>query len=289
MLVLQGAKSAVHSVAFSPGGGRIAAGCDHGAVQVWDLSGRERIRHDWWGDVIHKVAFLSEDRLLSTLGGISLRVIDVPSGGLDYCRWVNQGYGWAFALSPDRAALCVSQRGRVSRWSLSDRPRERWATPSSPDRVTALDWSADGKTVAIGRDDGRVMLRRATTGSRIEVLGEVDAPVVHDVALSPDGRTLAWTAGPRLCLHRRSHPAGTITHRLGRTHFQGVAWNPSGAFFATANNDGKIDFWDAASGQRRASFDWGVGKVHAVTFDAAGDRAACGSETGAVVVWDVDD
>src|SRR4051794_40420283 len=113
MLVLQGAKSAVHSVAFSPGGGRLAVGCTHGVVQVWDLGTRERIRHAWWVDVISKVAFLSDDRVLTCLGGIALRTIDVPSGDLDYCHAVNDGYGWAFALSPDRAAVCLSQCGRV--------------------------------------------------------------------------------------------------------------------------------------------------------------------------------
>ena len=38
----------------------------------------------------------------------------------------------------------------------------------------------------------------------------------------------------------------------------------------------------------RESFDWEVGKLNAVTFDANGDRAACCSQTGDVVVWDVD-
>ena len=39
---------------------------------------------------------------------------------------------------------------------------------------------------------------------------------------------------------------------------------------------------------RRESFDWGVGRVREVVFDAAGHRAACGSRSGTVVVWDVD-
>ena len=77
-------------------------------------------------------------------------------------------------------------------------------------------------------------------------------------------------------------------HALGKTHFLGIAWHPSGAFFATANGDGKIDYWDAQTGQRRESYDWGVGKLNAVVFDPAGDRAACCSERGDVVIWDVD-
>jgi WD40 repeat protein len=67
-----------------------------------------------------------------------------------------------------------------------------------------------------------------------------------------------------------------------------VAFHPSGAFFATANGDGKVDSWDSHTGERRESFDWGFGKLNDVTFDATGDRAACCSEAGEVVVWDVD-
>jgi hypothetical protein len=49
-----------------------------------------------------------------------------------------------------------------------------------------------------------------------------------------------------------------------------------------------VDFWDAATGQRRESFDWGVGKLNDIAFDPAGDRAAVCSNSGQVVVWDVD-
>ena len=42
------------------------------------------------------------------------------------------------------------------------------------------------------------------------------------------------------------------------------------------------------TGERRESFDWGVGKLNDVTFDSTGDRAACCAETGEIVVWDVD-
>ena len=77
-------------------------------------------------------------------------------------------------------------------------------------------------------------------------------------------------------------------HRLGRTHFLSVAFHPSGDFFATANGDGKVDYWDGHTGEHRQAFDWQVGMLNDVVFDPTGDRAACCSQSGAVVVWDVD-
>jgi WD40 repeat protein len=287
MFVLRGAKSAVRSLAFSPGGMRLATGGQHGVVQVWDLRTRERVHHAWWFDVVSRVAFLSEDRLLTALGGVVLRTMDVPGGGLDYCPELNRGYAGTFAAAPGGGALCLSERGRVSRWELSGRPREAWATGHLSAHVTALDWSPDGQTVAAGRTDGRVLLLDAATGRRVKLIGTSGDARVHAVAVSPDGRTLAVTGGPRLHLHRLAG-GRHVVHHLGRTHFQGLAWHPSGGFLATANNDGKVDYWDESTGERRESFDWAVGKLHAVAFDANGDRAACGSATGEVVVWDVD-
>ena len=75
-----------------------------------------------------------------------------------------------------------------------------------------------------------------------------------------------------------SNPASPPDSRL---------FHPSGNFLASANGDGKIDYW-SLSGEPLQSFDWGVGKVNDVTFDPTGDRAACCAQSGDVVVWDVD-
>lgn len=287
MFILQGPRSAIRSVAFSPGGTRLAAGGHHGVVQVWDLQTRGCVRRANWVDVVSRVVFLSDDRLLACLGHVVLRTLGVERGEEGYCHRVNRGYATALAAAPDGAAVCLAENSRVSRWSLS-KPRRVWTTGNLAAGVTSIDWSADGRTVAVGRNDGRVLLLDAVTGVRLGLVGKFGAAAVHAVALSPDGSSLAWSGGPRLRIQRLSPRGPCFTHHLGRTHFQGVAWHPSGGFLATAHGDGTIDFWDAATGERRESFDWKIGKAHAVAFDATGDRAACGAETGTVVVWDVD-
>src|SRR4029079_17652529 len=111
---------------------------------------------------------------------------------------------------------------------------------------------------------------------------------VKSVALSPDGRFVAWSASAHLYLWRLDPLEAVAHHSVGGTHFLAVAYHPSGDFFATVNGDGKVDYWDGRTGERRESFDWQVGKLHDVVFDATGDRAACCSKTGEIVVWDVD-
>jgi WD40 repeat protein len=132
-----------------------------------------------------------------------------------------------------------------------------------------------------------VGVRDASSGALVHKLGEPKGATVKALALSAHG-AVAWTAGSHLHLWKVDPPQEVAHHSLGRTHFLAVAFHPSGDFFATANGDGKIDYWDARTGAHGEAFDWGVGKLHDVIFDAAGDRAACCSTTGEIVVWDVD-
>ncbi|MGL4555604.1 MAG: WD40 repeat domain-containing protein [Gemmataceae bacterium] len=152
--------------------------------------------------------------------------------------------------------------------------------------TTALACTPDGRTVAAGTGFGPVRVFRDGRELPCDLHAGVE---VKAVAVSPAGDAVAACALTHLWLWRLMPEAEEVAHvRLGKTHFRGAAWHPSGAFFATVNGDGAVDYWDARTGARRESFDWKTGKLHAVTFDDAGDRAACCALNGKVVVWDVD-
>jgi WD40 repeat protein len=152
----------------------------------------------------------------------------------------------------------------------------------------SLGFSSDGRTLVSGCEGGLVQLRDAGTGNVRQELSS-GGSAVKAVALSPDGRTVAWAAGRHLWFWQIDPPLELAHHHLGPSQFLSVNFHSSGRFFATANGDGKIDFWDAQTGRHRKAFDWKIGKLHDVVFDATGDRAACCSKTGQIVVWDVDE
>jgi WD40 repeat protein len=187
--------------------------------------------------------------------------------------------------------VCLGYRGLITRIDLAKTAAWRWREPivvvGPNGTASSLAWSSDARLLAAGLMNGQVKVYDAATGKEAATFGEAGGPTVNAVALSPGGAAAAWCACTHLHFHR---PAEGVSahHALGKTHFLSVAWHPSGAFFATANGDGKIDYWDAQTGQRRESYDWGVGKLNAVVFDPAGDRAACCSERGDVAIWDVD-
>jgi len=151
-----------------------------------------------------------------------------------------------------------------------------------------MSYSADGHRVACGDGTGWVTVHETDGGKLLYGVRDGPTQCLKSVALSPTGDLVVWSVDWRL-YQRRLPPRGDLVrHSLGRAHVMAVAFHPSGDFFATANGDGKVDYWDARTGEHREAFDWGLGKLNALAFDATGDRAACCAQTGEIVVWDVD-
>jgi WD40 repeat protein len=288
-------KVSLTCLAFSPDGLTLAAGGYRGVVRLWDLTAKRLSGSCSTGNWNNSaLCFMPDDRGLLALVGGYLHLFDREGTDLGRRPRPNRRQFTASAASPD-GRLCLgfsplvllSASGGLMEQALPDFA-QRWKTRASGSgQVTALCYSADGRRLACGRGSGRVTVHDADTGAPLHEPREAGAEV-KAVALSPDGRLVAWCAGTHLRLWRLDPPEQVREHSLGRTFFLSVAWHPTGGFFATANGDGKVDYWDAQSGERRQSFDWGIGKLHDVAFDAAGDRAACCSKSGKIVVWDVD-
>jgi WD40 repeat protein len=282
-------------VAFSPEGNQLAVGLNNARAQVWNLGSRQQtIETSFMPDsgssvfldyvsvdnlVVGNRDFLYHWRLDQPLPE-SLRSIRRESQ-----RAVEFG---AFVLAPDRRSVCVSDFfGRISRMplDLNDQQTPSWELATDNRIAFALAWSGDGSRLAAGQYDGVVNIYDATNGAVLQTLGQENAAQIGAIGLSPDGKTVVWAGGPRLHFWRNGE---TRYHSMGRTHFLGIAFHPSGDFFATAKGDGTIDTWDTRTGERRESFDFGLGKAWGVAFDPAGDRAAVCGKKGKIVIWDVD-
>ncbi len=305
MLVLKHRKTGVTSLAFSPDGETLAAGCYWGYVQLWHITTRSLVWEAKVGTLNHSAIFFhGSDRVVSFAG--QLYSFDVASG--DHARLPGTTGLLPLLLTPGPAPVtryCTAYNGRKSfscytfperrRLWNANLPGDAYAGIQArrgmftPGLVSAVAFSGDGASVAAGCITGEAHVLRADTGKPLARILDTGRPAVRAVALSPDGSRLAFSAGAHLFLYRVSAAPEMVKHvSLGRTHFVAATWHPSGAFFATVNGDGKVDLWDATSAERRTSFGWGVGKLDEVVFDADGGRAAVCSDTGEIVVWDID-
>ena len=262
-------------------------------MQVWDLAAKGLDRELSTGASSNEsVMFLSAARLGVVVTGGKLATFDLSDGGKrGELPLGDDPRVRAAAVSPDGKRICLALMALTACRTLPDLA-PAWDLPEDKEAhltwPLSLGWSLDGRCLAMGRFDGIVTLHDGATGKEQGRLGEKGWPQAASVALSPDGGALAWCATANLRIHGLARSRLRTHHQFGKTHFLAVAWHPSGAFLATANGDGKVDYWDAATGERRESFDWGAGKLNAIAFDATGDRAACCGKSGEIVVWDVD-
>ncbi|WP_248966281.1 caspase, EACC1-associated type [Sphaerisporangium perillae] len=133
------------------------------------------------------------------------------------------------------------------------------------------------------REAARLALSRQFAAQSID-LSEVNSTVSQLLAAA------AWSTAPtaeaRLSLLVAvAKPArGVLTGH--ENSVSGVVFSPNGQRLASADWDGTVRVWDAATHRQIASIPTGQGSVYGVAFDKDGQRLASAGEDGTVRVWD---
>jgi WD40 repeat protein len=284
--------------AFSPDGTHLLTG-DVGiaAVKIWDLSlrGDEEVANlptDSSGFV--DVAYLPDGRIVApeNAGAVSIwsdegtRVATLGQGGGP------EEPVWRIAVSPDgrRVATLRAFDGIVSVWDpgTGDRVFEVDVEPHTG--LSALDWSPDGRLLAVGSFDGTVTVLDAE-GRTIQVLEEPPRYYVEGVAFSPDGRSIAVTVdNDREPL--KSHVSiwdwerGEIERTLDAVGAGVVDFDPTGARLAAGRFDGTVELWEVSTGLLVRRFGAHSGDVSDLTFSPDGERIATAGSDGTVRLFD---
>ena len=147
---------------------------------------------------------------------------------------------------------------------------------------TAL--SDDGRTLAVGGEDGTVTLVDLPTGTE-NTLDDRHDGIVQGVAFSPDGSTLV-TSGDDLAVNVWDLPTGSLRETLrghaGRVTTAGV-FDEDGSTAYTVSLDGKVIAWDL-DGERRIGRAVSVGEGGRLDVAAANfPLTAVAPTSGAIV------
>jgi WD40 repeat protein len=119
--------------------------------------------------------------------------------------------------------------------------------------ITVVAWSPDGRTLATGARDHRVILWDvATARPRATLLGHTAH--IRQIVWRPDGKFLATSdEGDRGFLWEAA--SGKLRCRLQGLHYQifDLAWSPDGRSLAGGHGDGEAVVWDGTTGKPRWS------------------------------------
>ncbi len=262
-LELVGHSERVDSVAFSPEGGTLASGGDDGSIILWDTTTwteTKRLQQE------HPVLDLSFSPNGKTLATVS-------------CGRVSE-----------EDSACIA--GELRLWDIAKGKQIGATLAAHSERILAVAFSPNGKTLATGGYDGEVVLWTQVNGEFAPVSTGRHDNIVRSVAFSPDGAILAsgddsgWVA-----LWDAS--SGTLLENPYLPHdrsVQSLAFSPDATTLtlATGTSDAKVMLWDLDSRQqRREMLEHDTAVIGLAFIGREGRTLASAGAGGELVLWDL--
>jgi WD40 repeat protein/serine/threonine protein kinase len=285
----------VHTVAFSPDGGMVAAMTPK-ALRLWDTgTGEERhtitLDTEQMERVTDGFAFRPGGTVLAFRAGNGVKVWDFAAGKE---RQTFHGPGKpvsCVAYAPDGKTLAVGTTQPEAVVLLLDaetgQERQRFTGGEPKEDVKALAFGRDGQALAAAFL-GRVRQWDLAIGTEGPTLMEDKPNSFTDVVFSQDGRTVfggstdplvrAWDA---VTGKERPVPEGAAGFRSG------MALSPDGDTVACASYDHTVKLFDLTTKEVCRTFQGHTGPLYAVAYSPDGKRLASTGADNTVRVWDL--
>ncbi|HVK12084.1 MAG TPA: serine/threonine-protein kinase, partial [Gemmataceae bacterium] len=196
-------------------------------------------------------------------------------------------------FSPDGRFLVILRNDRAEVWDGAKRVRT--AVVSHPKGLWAAAFSADGRFLATGGEDGRVRITDSAGGDQVCPPLSHGGPV-HSVAVSPDGGRVLTGCWDR---HARVWDCTTglqLAESDPQTHrVNSVGFAPDGRTGAFGTWDGVVRLWDLTTGEAGTSLPHPAVPVRALAFSPdgrtlltrLGETQEAVNRNDAVRLWDV--
>jgi serine/threonine protein kinase len=232
---------AVHQLAFSPDGQKLAVAVRHGAVLLDVSSAKEErpLEHDGDGGCL---AFSPDGHTLATGAGKTTRLWDLSTVKAGTATEIPQG-ALSLSFSPDSNTLAIGPgQGEVQLWSVAGKPSLRQTLPQGyhparfaltagknllatggPNNVQVLHWDLD-KDRAFPRPKPKQF--------------HVSEGLTVGLAYTPDGTRLAVAKKEQLFVW--DVISGERYYRPLPCEVKHIAFAPDGRHLATANMDGTV-------------------------------------------------
>ncbi len=215
------------------------------------------------------LAIVGDDQLLHSYDSETGAPVDVYTGQNAALSLV------AFTSDGNAISLAANNTGVVWDFATEWKLERTIGTPDSAemlvDRVTALDFSPDGKLLASGGGEpsrsGEIKIWNLENGQLQLAFKEPHSDTVFGLDFSPDGQTLASCAADRFVKLWNVADGKFVRSFEGHTHHVlGVTWRADGRLLASSGADAAIKVWDARTGDQARTIAGYTKEVTAVHF-----------------------
>jgi WD40 repeat protein/tRNA A-37 threonylcarbamoyl transferase component Bud32 len=203
----------------------------------------------------------------------------------------------AVAYSPDGRLLATVTPGVTTLWNTATWRRSGQPLHSAQGDGEGVDFSPDGRTLAVAGGRGRVELWSVARRTKLRELtdpaaAKSDDPALAGVRFSPDGTIIA--AGGQESNHVTLWDVASgrvigrpITVKPPGGGAQWIAFTPDSRRIAAPGADGAVGIWDPATGRRLARLEIGKAGVADALFARSGRTLIAGDDAGSVSFVDV--
>lgn len=214
-----------------------------------------------------RVASMFEDGTLRVWAAASGTPIEESGGNVAATTTITAAPDGSFV-----ATKAVTQTvGSTPRWTLERKIDQKGLFA---DRVNAVRFSPDGKTLATGGGElsrsGDIIIFDVATGKATQTWKEKHTDTVLCLDFSPDGKRLASGAADKIA-RVTDIASGKQTNLFeGHTHHvMGVAFRSDGRVLATAGAEGTVSTWDMIIGERKKKIEGWTKEVTSLQFIGA--------------------
>ncbi|MFP6658593.1 MAG: c-type cytochrome domain-containing protein [Pirellulales bacterium] len=235
------------ALAFSPDGALLAVACENGQVRLYggDTGGS-----------------------FNVLDGAGTKVT-----GLTYA-------GGELVLATEDKKL--TSWSAAADWKLEKTIGSVDSAEAFIDRITAMHFSSDSKTLATGGGEpsrsGELKIWKVEDGSLMREVKDAHSDTIFGLEFSSDGRHVASCAGDRFMKVFEVETGNLVKSFEGHTHHVlGVSWLKDGRTLATCGADKVVKVWDFVTGDQKKTIS-GFGKeVTSIQFVALTENMVVGS------------